>query len=317
VAEADPLWAAVARLVATAASDEDLIHHRLSGLAVRQRRAAGIAVPEALDADARMGDLAEMTSTPLLLRVREACDAPLILTKGPELARRYPEPAARPYRDLDLVTTDMHAAQSALLAAGFRPLREEPLRPGLQHLDALVSPGLPLALEMHDRPKWPTWAASTAPRAGELLAHSTPADHHGVDGLRTLEPAAHAVVVAAHAWAHRPLRRVLDLIDLGVLLRECDIREAEQLARRWGVERIWRCSARATSDLLAGTRRSVPLRTWAGDLRSVEERGPARGALERWLAPFSERPPLRAVHVAGRAIARDVLPEQLRRRRSG
>ena len=43
----------------------------------------------------------------------------LILMKGPEAAARYPDPALRPFCDLDFLVDDPAAAHRALMAAGF------------------------------------------------------------------------------------------------------------------------------------------------------------------------------------------------------
>ena len=101
---------------------------------------------------------------PLLERVRAACDGPLVVMKGPEVAARYAEPSTRPFRDLDLLACDAAAVQRSLLDAGFQVAGEPELYVDIHHLRPLYWPGLPLVIEVHQRPKWPAGLARAAHR---------------------------------------------------------------------------------------------------------------------------------------------------------
>ena len=61
-----------------------------------------------------------MAAPALLERIRTATEGPLLLVKGPEVARLYPDPALRCFRDLDILVPDAPATQRQLLAAGFQ-----------------------------------------------------------------------------------------------------------------------------------------------------------------------------------------------------
>ena len=77
-----------------------------------------------------------------------------MLFKGPETAAHYPHPALRRFWDLDLLVPDAGATQRSLLKAGFREVGDPALYADIHHLRPLTLPGLPLAVEVHDRPKW-------------------------------------------------------------------------------------------------------------------------------------------------------------------
>ena len=103
-------------------------------------------------------------------------------------------------------------------------------------------------IELHREANRPVWLA--APDPDELL-ELTRASATGVAGLSAPVPAAHAVLLAAHSWAHEPLRRLLDLIDVTVVLEdEDDRRRARELAFRWGLGRVWRTTIAAADALL-------------------------------------------------------------------
>ena len=117
------------------------------------------------------------------------------------------------------------------------------------HLRPLAWPELPIVIELHREPNHPTWL--TPPATSELLQLTRPSVT-GVAGLSAPVPAAHALLLAAHSWAHAPLRRLLDLIDVMVVLEgEDDRRHARELAlpvgARPGVaddDRRGRCAVR-------------------------------------------------------------------------
>ena len=109
----------------------------------------------------------------VLERVRTACDGPLVLMKGPEVAARYPDPALRGFRDVDLLAPDAPTVQRQLVAAGFEPVGVPEKYAAIHHLRPLAYPGLPLLVEVHDRPKWP--ARLRLPDKAELLGTAVPA----------------------------------------------------------------------------------------------------------------------------------------------
>jgi hypothetical protein len=167
-----------------------------------------------------------------------------------------------------------------------------------------VLSGLPMVIEIHRALKWPRWAEP--PSAAELFERAVPAPSDAL--LVLLPPAEHAVVVAAHGWAHRPLRRILDLLDVAVLTAADEECRAAAVARDWNLGRLWRTTIAAASGLFDDGPTSWPLRTWARDLPRARERTVAETALARWLAPAACLPPGAALRAGLGALQHDLRP---------
>jgi hypothetical protein len=301
------MWTAVHELVDGAASLDDLRWHGVHLLAAERRRRQGLAVPPALQLEQRLSAIRTLCAPDVLARVREVVDGPILLVKGPEIAARYPTPAARPFWDLDILVADSSAAQRAVMAAGLHEIGDPSVYRGIHHLRPLQWGDRPLALEVHHQPKWP--AGLTAPRWDELVERAERRASVAVDGIWTLDPAAHALTVAAHAWAHHPLARLRHLIDVGAVAYEADRDELDALARRWGCRRMWRTTSRALDDLLGDGRRSGALRIWARHLSSARERTVFERHLHEVLAPLWGLPSHRGVRAAWGAVLGDVRRE--------
>ncbi len=299
-----PIWAGVDRLVDAAPGLAELRLHRIELLAARRWRELGRPVPaELLEQEHWAGVVA--LATPLLLeRARAACEGPLVLVKGAEVAARYPEPTLRPTRDIDLLVPDAEGVQRALLEAGFEPVGEEELYVDIHHLRPLSYPGLPLYLEIHSELKWPE--GLDGPRTDELLADTAPASV-GVDGILSLPPAHHSLVLAAHAWAHAPLAILSQLIDAAAMAEGVDRGELERLARRWGLRKVWR-STSAACDALLGEHdhEPWPLRVWARHLRDARQQTILEAHLARLLSPFAGLPGRPALRMASAAFLNEL-----------
>jgi hypothetical protein len=309
VSSRDPqaaIWAGLERLLDAAPAGANLVPHRLEPLAARRLRALGRDVPEELLETERLAAVFALTATVHLERARAAVQGPLLLLKGPEVAARYPDPAARISRDLDLLAADAAAAQRALVAAGFVELGDRAYYEGAPHLLPLAWPGLPVQVEVHERPNWPPWVAP--PPAGELFAGAV-TSAAGVPGLLAPAPARHALVLAAHAWAHGPLERVRDLLDVALLAAEADPEELRRLARAWGVERLWRSTEAIVASLFLGAPPPPALRTWARNLPALRDRTVLEQHLARWLGWYSAFPAPVATRALVREVAADVTPE--------
>jgi hypothetical protein len=303
---ATELWTAVDALVDRAPLLSDLRTHGLHLVAARRMHELGRPVPEQLATERRLSAVQALAVRPLLKRARAAIDGPLAIMKGPEVAARYADPATRPFRDLDLLTADAAAAQRALLAAGFAETGEPELYVGIHHLRPLVWPGLPLVVELHERPKWVR--GLPAPPARELLGAAVPSAT-GVDGVLALSPAHHVLAVAAHSWAHVPLSCLLHVVDVAALLEEADPAEVAATARRWGLARVWRSTLTGIDWALHGRPPRSLVRLWAGNLRAARERTVLESHVERCTAAFSALPPGAATAAAGRAVLDAVRPE--------
>jgi hypothetical protein len=300
------LWQSVDRLVDRAPRLSDLESHGLHLLAARRWRSLGLVVPASLRQAERRAALLELTVPVLLEQLRASCDGMLVLMKGPEVSARYPDPTLRPFRDLDLLVPDAQATQRRLLSAGFKQTGDPRLYVDIHHLRPLQWPGLPLIVEIHDRPKWIDGVES--PPKEELFASAIPSAI-GIEGIYALPPAAHALLLAAHSWAHVPLSKLVHVVDIAAVAQETNRRELEALAGRWGIRRLWQSTIDAADSLLYDGSRPLPLRTWARNLAAVRERTVIESHFESWLCPWWALPSRRALKQSGCALAAALQPE--------
>jgi hypothetical protein len=229
---------------------------------------------------------------------------------------KYPDPELRPFVDLDLLVVDPERAHRALLDAGFEEMAEPPwaasrssqadVFANKHHTRPLSLPGIPLKVELHRWPSWPRWLTPPAPDG--LLAAAVPSEL-GVDGVLTLPPAEHTLVLAAHSWVNEPLGRVRDLLDVTLMSGEAEREELSGLAGRWGMGRLWRATLHAAESSLLRTRRStVAQRTWARNVPAMRERTVIEAHLENWISCYWTSPPLGATRLALSNLAWDLLP---------
>jgi hypothetical protein len=287
-----PLWAAVDRLldeldVGTARA------HDLGPLLIERTRARGEAVPDELRDEERVAKIKNLLAPSVLARARAAYDGPMLVLKGPEVAARYPG-RARMIRDVDLLVADAAAAWDGLLAAGFaRAEWLEGVSPDFYHLDPVELPGVPLPIELHKTFGCPR--GLRFPPNEALFEAAVPASV-GVSGVLAPTPAHHALLLAGHAWAERPLERLRDLIDVAVLMQGLDERELSRTAVEWGWDRVWQTTHRTIEWLLGNGRKPSAARVWARHLDRPREPTPLDLQLGRWLSPFWAVRPISAVH---------------------
>jgi hypothetical protein len=302
----DGLWHAVDRLVDRAPRLSDLQAHGLHLLAGRRWRELGLDVPPSLRQAQRGAAFVQLMVPALLERLRASCEGPLVLMKGPEVAVHYPDPALRPFRDLDLLVGDAATCQRELIDSGFELTGDPALYEDIHHLRPLRWPGLPLLVEIHDRPKW---VEGIEPPAKDELINSAAPSALGVDGILALPPAAHALALAAHSWAHVPLSKLLHIVDIAAVSDGVDRNELDALACRWGLLRVWRSTMNVADSVLYGRHRPLALRTWARNLDAVRERTVLESHLERWLGACWALPPRRALQRTAQALAAQLQPE--------
>jgi hypothetical protein len=300
------LWKSVDDLVDRAPTAADLVAHRLFMHAVRRYRALGRPLPHVLAALEVQTAARMLALEPFLERLRNASTAPLLVLKGPEIAFRYPDPVLRPFTDVDVLTPDAHAVRDELISAGFFEVGAAEKYAGIHHLRPLAFGALPLVVELHNAPKW---IDRNPPAVADLFSLAVPAALP-IDGFLALPPGPHGLIVAAHAWAHTPLRRVSDLLDVEVLLETGDARRAaDQLAGPWGMARVWAATTDAADAVLRGGRLPLTMRTWARNVRLVRDRSVLENHLERWVSCWWELPSRRAaVARTAEQIARDLTP---------
>jgi Uncharacterised nucleotidyltransferase len=299
------LWSAAERLVQRGLHDvEGLTYQGLGPLAADTLERSGQAIPDRLLHQQRAVRVAALTAPALLAQVRAACEGPILLLKGAEVAERYPG-RARGYGDLDLLVPDATSVQRALVEHGFQEVPDpEGLWYGIHHLGRLRWPGSSLELEIHSAPKWPE--GLTPPVTIDLLAGAVESAVQ-VAGIGTPAAPKHAVLLAAHAWAHAPLGRVRDLLDVGALLTDADRGEAAGLAEAWGISRIWRTTVDAIDALVEGTT-TWPLRLWAASIRDVRTQTVLEDHVQRLVSPFWAVEPWAATIRAGSALVNEIRP---------
>jgi hypothetical protein len=273
-----------------------LFWHRLHLLAARRWRLQGRPVGQDIVDEERTTALRLLSAPIVLERVRAACDGTIVLMKGYEVALAYSDSSLRPFVDIDLLVEDSLATQRALLAAGFVEVGEPELFTDIHHQRPLWLPGFPLTVELHHEPKWPDWQAE--PPTRELLAAAVPSSID-VDGVSTLPAAHHALVLAAQAWAHRPLRRIAELLDVAVVAEQAERGEISALARRWRIGRIWRTTIGSVDSLFYGGQKTSAQGVWARHLLDARERTVLESHVQKWVSPFWAMPWHEAVSVSG------------------
>jgi Uncharacterised nucleotidyltransferase len=285
--EGAALWPAVERLLA-GAELEGIRAHKLGALASRLWRQRGRPVPAPLAADERGAAAAVVMARPLLEQIRQRCDGPLVLIKGLEVGSLYPG-AARTFGDVDLLAVDAHAVQRALIAAGFVEVEDTEAFADHHHLQPLKAPTVGLKVELHTGPLWP--AGTGPPPSLEEIVSRSRASAAGVEGVSAPDPVHHALILAAHAWCHDPLRTLRDLVDIAAVIAGSAEGELDDTAEAWGISRIWRTTRGTIRALLEDGPTTAPLRIWARHLPTVRERTVFDSHLMRWLSPFWELSP--------------------------
>lgn len=305
----DHLWLddVIRRLVETAPTINALRRHRLHLAAARIWRSQGREVPVGLVSDVRAAAVRAMFARHILRKARSAHGGALMLMKGPEIAAHYPVPLDRPFGDLDLLAEDPVAAQRALIAAGFLELGEPAAYMGLQHLPPLAWPGVPLVVEVHRHPSQPFWLPPVSPESMFRIAVSSAT---GVPGILAPERGAHAVLVAAHAWAHEPLGSLGQLLDAAALLASADDHQrARAFARAWGWQGMWNTTLAVIDAVVGGNRRSLALELWARHLLDVRERVVLENHISRLAAPVCSLPVGEVPRGIARALRYTASPE--------
>ena len=299
--EPPDIWARVDALIERADTISDLRWHRLHLYAAWRWRSLGRRISDELHAFDRQAAALRLSMPTVLARVREAYDGPIVLLKGADVAARYPTPELRPSADLDLLVPDAEHVYRALVNHGFNEWQGEArLSAEHHHLQLLVWPGLPGGVEIHRAPNWPTWL--TAPRTDELISEATSESVVG-HGILTLPPAHHALVLTAHLWRDDPMGRVGQLIDVLLMSGSVDGTSIEKLARRWGIERLWRTTRAAAHRILLGEQ-DVPLgaRVLTSRHESMRQRTVLESKVFEICAPFFGLPPSRAITDAARHV---------------
>jgi hypothetical protein len=292
------------------ASLPGILAHKLGPLAANRLRRLGEPLPEILSIEERGASLCMLTAVPIVEQVRANTEGPVLLHKGPELAKIYPAQARR-FRDVDVLVRDAAAVHNALLARGFVKTHD-PMYDifGAEHaLKSLRLPPLGLKLEVHSSLHWPDYLPK--PPLREVFEAAVPSAL-GVEGVSAPAPTHHALMLAAHAWAHgghETLWRLRDLIDIAAVTSGQDRSELERQAGRWGIGRLWRTTAAAIDALLYNGDETFALRLWGRHLIDVREQRRYERHLCRLTAPYWVASPYGATKEALRGLRFIVGPD--------
>jgi Uncharacterised nucleotidyltransferase len=301
------IWTGVDRLIDLSPGLNDLQAHGLHLLAARRWRSIQRPVPPELVAAELWAALRVARARTLLERIRATWDGPIVLIKGPAVGAHYPNPAVRPFMDVDLVVADPDSAYVALTETGFEPVPGPSHPDTVHHLHPLRLPEVPLTVELHRYPKW--IVGSPPPSLDELVEGSELAGL-GIDGILTPRPAYHAALLAAHVWSHDPFARLLRLLDVAVMSEAADARELERVIDAWGMSRPWQATTALVDALFRdGNAPGLALRIWGRNLRTAREATVFEMHIGRCLAPFSVLPRRRAARAAWAAVMGSLRPQ--------
>jgi hypothetical protein len=296
------IWATVDRLLERLDPDGARAHGVVP-LLVERLRSRGEYVPKTFLQEERAATMANAIAPSVLARARAAYDGPMMVLKGPEVSALYPG-RARMLVDLDLLVADAPAAREGLLGAGFVPADLlKRVSPAFYHLNPIVLPGLPLPIELHKSFRWPN---GLRPPSNEALFDAAVPASVDVPGLVAPARAHHAVLLAGHAWAERPLERLRDLIDVAVMAEPIDPNELSELATEWGWDRLWRTTRRTIDWLLGHDRKPGAVRIWARHLAGLREPTRVERQLRRGFSPFWALPAPTAFHEAAFEVKKSV-----------
>jgi hypothetical protein len=305
VVPSTPLWSAIGTLIDRASID-GVLAHKLAPLAAGRRRAAGDPVPAAYAAEERAASFAALSAVALLRRIREVGEGPIVLLKGPEVAALYPQNSRR-FGDIDVLTPDALGLHRSLREHGFLEVETPFDHREHHHLPPLRWPVIPLYVEVHAAPNWPQ--GIDAPAIAEILEAAVPSVVD-VEGLSAPSRLHHALLLAAHSWAHEPLMTLRDLLDVAAFAGEESSADLDRLATAWGLGRIWRTTRRAIDALFFDGPPSTALVLWARHLSAVRERTVFETHLQAMLHPFWGHPPGRALVESLAAVRADLLPAE-------
>jgi hypothetical protein len=116
----------------------------------------------------------------------------------------------------------------------------------------------------------------------EIVAATVPSGL-GLDGILAPDPARHALLIVAHAWAHEPLRCLRDLVDVQAVAAFVDRGEIQRVSSSWRVTRLWRTVDTVASALLGQSRTPLAFQLFGRHLIEVRERTVLENHLQQWL----------------------------------
>lgn len=294
------IWPRVDELVDRAATVADLHRHRLHLYAAWRWRSLGRPIPGELARLERTAAAGRMAREVVASRLRAAYDGPMVLLKGADVAAHYPRPDLRPSQDLDILVREPEHVRDRLLEHGFEEFEEWSSPAEHHHLPPLAWPGVPTAVEIHNVPNWPLWLKP--PHAEELIEASTSESALG-HGIRALPSAHHALVLVAHLWRDDPVGRLGPLLDAHLMASDVASDVVDDLARRWGLDGLWRTTRKAIAHVLLEANASpLGVRALTSSVESMRERKVLESRLLEAVSPFYAHSARHAVPATARNV---------------
>ena len=222
---------------------DELIAHRLGGVALAAAEAHAVQLPPAVGQRLRAGQLAaavhtmamEAASARAILALTDA-GIPTVVSKGPGIAALCPVPGERTYQDIDVLVApgDFPRAERLLRDAGFdESVRMQPRewfhRRCREAINLVHDDGA--ALDLHHTV--PPWYWGQRIDFASILAHASEQRLGGAKA-HIADPVHNLLVSALHVVSDhgRPGHSLRVWRDVAVLANHCDPNEAAAEARR-------------------------------------------------------------------------------------
>lgn len=215
----------------TAAAPQ-ILAHRLSGLALATLSAAGVTLPPEIVASFRHRQTTSIARSlqlegraPGIAAVLERAGIPSLFTKGPGLARLYPEPGLRSFTDLDVVvpTARFKHAIAALGRSGFRVVDPMPPRSYFYTLcrEATALSDGKISIDLHHR--IPPWSFSHRLTFATMLREAEQLEL-GNGSVHIPAPHHQFVIALLHVFSHlgRPGEEPIVWRDVVTLAHQVD-----------------------------------------------------------------------------------------------
>ncbi len=248
---------------------------------------------------------ADMARRRALEEAVKAVAQPVIIHKGAQIARLYPDPLQRDWSDIDLLVEDPEQARGDLAKVGFVGIGHD--QPNFHQLAPMVHPHLRVVIELHRRPN--AAPHHHIPTTAEIFGRSQPS-RVDIDGLRAPCLEHEFVLHLSHSWTNRPLGRLRDLVDLRLLAEQLDVDQDRELAAQAKSRRVWDANRAALARLLTNEKTSVANKLLMRHLSRGfnEQRDPVR----RLVAPAWADSPTDAARVAWNETTRATASKSIR-----
>lgn len=221
----------------------EIVHHRLAGLALAAAQVDGVQLDPTTESHLQqqrdtdiVRSLAAEVAAPAAIQALRDAGIPSVITKGPGIARAYPLPSLRPFRDIDILVPSARfdAAKRVLRQLGFQGLAEREGPRSYFHLRCREAVNLfrqdGTAIDLHHHiPPW-IWGR----RLSFSPIHERSEELSLAGGTVPVARSVHNLIIASlHLISDggRPGQTPLIWRDLVEMAAVCDPQEAERESR--------------------------------------------------------------------------------------